>query len=139
MSVVIGLVALLAPRPNNDNFTVPTTLPPPVSTTLGPPPTFCTECTTLVPTIPPPTTPPSTVPAPTFYPVNVGGHLAFMETASGQLVPVPQSNRDNGPIYVALIGGFFLLISTVVTALFARAAAAREQRTSSTGLMKGPP
>jgi hypothetical protein len=101
--------------PSIPTSTVATTAPP---TSVGPT-TTGTGATTTTTAPPPPTT------SPPVYTIDLDhdGKIDFVDSGS-QLVAVPKDTSDNGPIIVALIGGIFLVASTLgaafVTALATR-------------------
>jgi hypothetical protein len=97
---------------------VPTTTAP---ATSGPP-------TTGAGSTAPPTAPPPTTTSPPVYTIDIDhdGKIDFVASGS-QLVAVPKDKSDNGPVIVALIGGIFLVASTLVGA-FVTAFATRSKK-----------
>jgi hypothetical protein len=110
--------------PSIPTSTVPATTGPPTSSTGS----------TTPPTAPPPTTPP-----PPVYTIDIDhdGKIDFVESGN-QLVAVPRSPSNNGPVIVALIGGIFLVAATLGAA-FVTALSTRSKREAPTIVVQYPP
>jgi hypothetical protein len=100
--VILGFQAFDQPQ----GPAIPTTIPSPPTTCAAPP------CGNPGPPGPP---------QPPVYTIDLDrdGRIDMVQTED-QLVAVPKTSKDNGPIVVAIIGGVFLITSTLITGLLSR-------------------